>query len=62
VHALQAAIPGRERVHADGRQLYVVFPDGIGTSKLPTLIDRRLAAGTGRNWNTVLKLSALAGS
>jgi uncharacterized protein (DUF1697 family) len=62
VKALQAAIPGRERVHADGRQLYVVFPDGIGTSKLPALVDRHLAAGTGRNWNTVLKLSALAGS
>ena len=61
--ALQAVIPGRERIHADGRQLYVVFPDGVGTSKLPRLVDRHLAAsGTGRNWNTVLKLSALAGS
>jgi uncharacterized protein (DUF1697 family) len=63
VKALQAAIPGRERVHADGRHLYAVFPDGQGTSKLPPMIDRMLGArGTGRNWNTVLKLSALSGA
>ena len=61
--ALQAAIPGRERIHADDRQLYAVFPDGVGRSKLPPLMNRRLgAAGTGRNWNTVLKLSGLVGS
>ena len=63
VKVLQAAIPGRERIHADGRHLYVVFPDGMGTSKLPPLMDRTLGVrGTGRNWNTVLKLCALAGS
>ena len=61
VKALEAAIPGRERMHADGRHLYVTFPDGVGTSKLPAMLDRRLGArGTGRNWNTVMKLSALA--
>ena len=63
VKVLEAAIPGRERIHTDGRQLYVVFPDGMGTSKLPPLMDRTLGVrGTGRNWNTVLKLCALAGS
>jgi uncharacterized protein (DUF1697 family) len=63
VKALETAIPGRERVAADGRHLYVTFPDGIGTSKLPPIIDRTLRVrGTARNWNTVLKLSALAGS
>jgi uncharacterized protein (DUF1697 family) len=60
VKALQGAIIGRERVHADGRHLYAVFPDGTGNSKLLPMIDRKLGArGTGRNWNTVLKLSAL---
>jgi uncharacterized protein (DUF1697 family) len=63
IKALQAAIPGRERMHADGRHLYVVFPDGVGTSKLPALLDKTLGArGTGRNWNTVLKISALSGA
>jgi uncharacterized protein (DUF1697 family) len=61
---LQAAIPGREVVRTDGRQAYLVYPDGIGTSKLTNaVIERRLGtAGTGRNWNTVLKLAALAGA
>jgi uncharacterized protein (DUF1697 family) len=59
--ALEAAVPGRERVHGHGRELYIVYPDGIGTSKLTgQLIERRLGLrGTGRNWNTVLKLAAL---
>jgi uncharacterized protein (DUF1697 family) len=63
VKTLEGAIPGRERLHADGRQLYIVFPDGVGTSKLPPIMDRTLGVrGTSRNWNTVLKLSTLAGS
>ncbi len=58
--SLVAAIPGREQLRADGRHLYVVYPDGQGTSKLPALIDRTLKArGTARNWNTVTKLAAL---
>jgi uncharacterized protein (DUF1697 family) len=62
VKALQAAITGPERLHADGRHLYMTFPEGIGNSKASLLIDRKLAArGTARNWNTVMKLSALAG-
>ncbi|HUZ12705.1 MAG TPA: DUF1697 domain-containing protein, partial [Caulobacteraceae bacterium] len=41
--ALQAAIPGRERVHAHGRELYIVYPDGIGASKLAVqLVERKL--------------------
>ena len=56
--ALQKAIVGRERVCLNGDRLYVVYPDGIGTSKLtPVVIERHLGTrGTGRNWNTVLKL------
>jgi uncharacterized protein (DUF1697 family) len=59
VEALRAAITGPEVLHADGRHLYMVFPDGVGNSKAVGLIDRQLAArGTARNWNTVLTLAA----
>jgi uncharacterized protein (DUF1697 family) len=59
--ALRAAITGREVVEVDGRQAYAVYPDGIGRSKLTAaLLERKLGTpGTGRNWNTVLKLAAL---
>ena len=59
---VQAAVKGRERVRVDGRQAYVVYPDGVGESKLTvTVLERWLGSrGTGRNWNTVLKLQALA--
>lgn len=62
VAALQAAIAGPELVRADGRQAYVVYPDGIGTSRLTNVvIEKRLGTrGTARNWNTVRKLEALA--
>lgn len=62
VKALQAAIKGPEVVRAEGRQAYVVYPIGIGRSRLThTLIEKKLGTrGTGRNWNTVLKLGALA--
>ena len=61
VATLQAAIRGRETIRAVGRDLYIVYPDGIGRSKLTTaLIESKLGTrGTGRNWNTVLKLAAL---
>jgi uncharacterized protein (DUF1697 family) len=64
VEALQAAITGREIVRAAGRQAYITYPDGIGDSKLTiTVIEKKLGSrGTGRNWNTVLKLRALAGA
>jgi len=61
VRALQAAITGREVARVVGRQAYVVYPDGIGTSRLTTaVIDRALSShSTGRNWNTVRKVEAL---
>jgi uncharacterized protein (DUF1697 family) len=62
VKALQAAITGPERLHANGRHLYMTYPEGMGNSKAALLVDKKLAArGTARNWNTVMKLSALAG-
>jgi uncharacterized protein (DUF1697 family) len=62
VTALQAAVKGRERVQARGRHAYIVYPDGIGTSKLTIgAIEKHLGTrATGRNWNTVLKMAALA--
>jgi len=61
VKSLEAAIKGPETVRAKGQQLYIVYPDGIGRSKLTNaLIEKHLGTqGTGRNWNTVLKLAAL---
>jgi uncharacterized protein (DUF1697 family) len=61
VAALRAAIQGPEIIHGDGKQLYVVYPAGIGRSKLTVaLIEKKLGSrGTGRNWNTVLKLAEL---
>lgn len=62
VKSLQAAIKGPETVRSEGNHLYIIYPAGIGRSKLTnTLIERKLGSrGTGRNWNTVLKLAALA--
>lgn len=62
VKLLSAAITGREIVRADGKHAYIVYPDGVGRSRLTTaIIEKRLGTrGTGRNWNTVLKLGALA--
>ena len=62
VDALRAVIVGSEVVQADGRHLYTLFPDGIGTSRLTSaLVEKKLGTrGTGRNWNTVLKLQQLA--
>ena len=62
VAALSAAIKGPERVRAEGAQAYVVYPDGIGRSRLTgPMIEAKLGPATGRNWNTILKLAALAG-
>ena len=61
VKEVQAVIVGPEIVRADGRHLYIVYPDGIGKSRLTNaLIEKKLGIrGTARNWNTVLKLAAL---
>jgi uncharacterized protein (DUF1697 family) len=57
---LQEAVKGRERVLGQGRHAFLYYPDGQGRSKLtPTVIDKALGVGTGRNWNTVTKLLGL---
>jgi uncharacterized protein (DUF1697 family) len=60
--ALHAAITGRETFRVRGREAYFFYPDGVGRSRLThALIEKKLGtSGTARNWNTVLKLAALA--
>jgi len=62
VAALQQASRGPEIIRHKGRELYIVYPDGIGRSKLTgSLIENKLGTrGTGRNWSTVCRLAALA--
>lgn len=61
VDDLRGVLAGPERLHAGCRELYIVYPAGIGRSKLTgTLIEGKLRTrGTGRNWNSVQKLSAM---
>jgi uncharacterized protein (DUF1697 family) len=61
VEVLRAAITGRERVEARGQELYIDFIDGIGESMLDRdwKKTKKAPVGTGRNWNTVLKLAAM---
>jgi uncharacterized protein (DUF1697 family) len=49
---------GPEEIQVMGREIYVYYTNGIGTSKLSNnLIEKKLkTSGTGRNWNTVTKL------
>lgn len=58
------AIPvSPEEVRVDGAESYIYFPEGMGRSKLPFAKLERAGggvAGTGRNWNTVLKLLEMA--
>jgi uncharacterized protein (DUF1697 family) len=59
--SLRGAIRGREVFAGSRRDLYVYYPDGIGHSKLTNqLIERHLGVRvTGRNWNTVRKLTGV---
>ncbi len=61
VEALQAAIKGPEEVRVEGRHAYLMYPVDIGNSKLTSVVvEKKLGTrGTGRNWNTILKLGAL---
>jgi uncharacterized protein (DUF1697 family) len=57
---LRAAIKGPETVDVTEKQAYMIYPAGIGRSRVThALIEAKLGTrGTGRNWNTVLKLAA----
>ena len=54
-------MPGREVARGNGREIYIHYPDGQGTSKLTNAaIEKKLGTrATARNWNTVMKLASL---
>jgi uncharacterized protein (DUF1697 family) len=62
--AFRAPGSGRDELTIIGQEVYVHTPDGYAGTKLTgTLLERRLdVLSTTRNWNTVTKLHALAGS
>jgi|SRR5579872_4688669 uncharacterized protein (DUF1697 family) len=51
-----------EEIHLSGREMYIYFPNGIGTSKLPwSQVEKHLkVTGTARNWNSVTKMLEIA--
>jgi uncharacterized protein (DUF1697 family) len=51
-----------EEIVPSGSELFIYFSNGIGKSKLPWAKVEKICAvpGTGRNWNSVMKLLAMA--
>lgn len=60
VKELQKTVTGPEVIRPGGRHCYVTYPDGFGRSHftLPVIEKGVGSKGTGRNWNTVMKLAA----
>lgn len=60
--AIRAIPADPEELVADGCEIFVHYPNGAGRSKLPVArIERaQKVPATSRNWNSVLKLLALA--
>ena len=62
LEAVQALCREGERVEAIDGVLYFWFPNGQGQSEIfKKATPRMLGMGTGRNWNTVLKLGEMVG-
>jgi uncharacterized protein (DUF1697 family) len=60
VRALDADQFAPEEFAIKGSNLYLHLPNGMGRTKLPAYLDRKLKVPTTvRNWNTVLKLLEL---
>ncbi len=53
---------GPEELRIDGREVYIYFPNGMARPKLSWVaIEKMLkTSGTGRNWNSVIKLLEMA--
>ena len=58
----RAVPPAPEEVHFFDREIYIYFPNGMARPKLSfASMERALKIpGSGRNWNTVVKLSEMA--
>ena len=62
LEAVRSFAVGEERVEAAAGALFFWHPEGIGSSKMAARAQPRLIGlGTGRNWNTVLKLADMVG-
>jgi len=61
VKALLKAHAGPEVLRARGREAYVTYPSGFAktTLTLPVIEKALKTKGTGRNWNTVMKLAGI---
>jgi uncharacterized protein (DUF1697 family) len=61
VRAFDATAFAPEALAVAGSELYLHLPAGMGRSKLAIAVNRvpEIAAGTARNWNTVLRLASL---
>jgi uncharacterized protein (DUF1697 family) len=51
-----------EQTYLNGRELYIYFSDGLARPKIPwmSVVKMLGTTGTGRNWNSVLKLLEMA--
>ncbi|MBX3402261.1 MAG: DUF1697 domain-containing protein [Phycisphaeraceae bacterium] len=60
--ALDGVKRGTEQMRLVGRELFIDFPDGIGKAKVSlAAVEKAIGVpATGRNWNTVLSLLAMA--
>ena len=60
IETLQGLAVGDEQAAAVDGSLYLWCADGIGRSRMAEkAVPRLTGVGTGRNWNTVLRLAAL---
>ena len=59
--AMRAEARGEEDFKVVGRELFVWYPDGMGTSRLALAFSKNRIGTicTARNWNTVMKVAAL---
>jgi len=62
IEALQEAHLGPEEIQANGHEICLFYPDGMGRSKLThAFMERKIkTTGTIRNWNTINKILNLA--
>ncbi|HYN33866.1 MAG TPA: DUF1697 domain-containing protein [Ilumatobacteraceae bacterium] len=62
IRAFDATAFAPEAMAVRGSEVYLHLPAGMGRSKLAVAVNRlpEIGVGTARNWNTVLRIAALA--